>query len=127
MEKRAVFLEAKPMKKTLPLCLALAFCSTLIQAKNPSQSVDFSGNWVLDFSQTKNPPPGLQGYSIAVIRDGQQLKVQTSLEGELQPSRALSGSYPGSGGSPGGSPNGRRGRRGGGMGMPGGGRSGEDG
>jgi hypothetical protein len=110
---------AKPMKKTLPLCLALAFCSPLIQAKKPSQSVDFSGNWVLDFSQTKNPPPGLQSYSIAVNQDEQHLKVRTSLEGELQPARALSESYPGSGGSPGGSPNGRPSRRGGGMGMPG--------
>jgi hypothetical protein len=124
-------MEAKPMKnillfkKTFLLCLAIALCSPLMRAKDPSRTVDFSGKWVLDFSQTKNPPPGLQNYSMAVSQDGQQLKVETSVKGELQPAI----SYPSSGGSnpagagyPGGSsggyPGGRRG--GGGMGSGGG-------
>ncbi len=128
--------------KVLPLCLLVALYSTLMQAKNPSKTVDFSGNWALDFSQTKNPPPGLQDYSMAVKQDGQQLRVETSLQGDLQPANKSNGQYPGSGGGgyPGGSgggyPGGRRGGGGmgggmgriglpmpggGGMGMPGGG------
>jgi hypothetical protein len=72
------------MKKILPVCLALAFCSTLMHAKSASQAADFSGNWVLDASQTKNLPQGLQRYSMAVSQDERQLKVQTRLEGDLQ-------------------------------------------
>lgn len=127
--------------KLLPFCLALALFTTLTLAKSPSKTVDFSGNWALDFSQTKNPPPGLQDYSMAVKQDGHQVKVDTSLQGNLQPADnsrpypdAGGGGYPG--GSGGGYPGGRRGGGGmgggmgriglpmpggGGMGMPGGG------
>jgi hypothetical protein len=104
------------MKKTLVVFLALGFCSTLARAKQPSNAANFSGNWVLDFSQTKNPPAGLQNYSIVVNQDQQELKVQTSFQGELQPAQSGTSGYPG--GSSGGYP-GRRGGMGGGMGMPG--------
>jgi hypothetical protein len=115
------------MKKCLPVFLALAFCSMSLQAKNQSKASDFSGNWVLDFSQTKNPPPGLQNYSMVVNQDQQRLKVETSIQGDVQPAAGQNGPYPG-GGYPGGSSRGYPGRRGGmgvpgrgGMGMPGGG------
>ena len=102
------------MKKSLLAFLALAFCSTFVQAKEPSKPTNFSGNWVLNFGQTKNPPAGLQRYSMVVNQDEQQLKVDTSLQGDLQatPNTPNSGGYPG--GSSGGS--GRRGGMGGGMG-----------
>jgi len=108
------------MKKILLVLLTLAFCSTIVQAKQPSKPTNFSGNWVLSFGQTKNPPAGLQRYSMVVNQDEQQLKVDTSLEGDLQatPNTPNSGGYPG--GSTGGYPGGRRGGMGGGMGMPGG-------
>ena len=104
------------MKKILLVWLTLAFCSTIVQAKQPSKATDFSGNWVLSFGQTKNPPAGLQGYSMVVNQDAQQLKVETSLQGDLQATQNApnSGSYPG--GTPGGS--GRRGGMGGGLGLP---------
>jgi hypothetical protein len=114
------------MKKTWLVFLALAFSSTIVHAKEPSKAANFSGQWVLNFSQTKNPPAGLQGYSMVVNQDERQLKVETSLQGDLQrtPNRLNPGGYPGrsSGGYPG-----RRGGMGGGMGrigmgMPGGGR-----
>jgi len=109
----------------LLVLLTLAFCSTVLQAKQPSKPTDFSGNWALNFDQTKNPPAGLQGYSMVVNQDEQQLKVNTSLQGDLQatPNTPNSGGYPG--GSTGGYPGGRRGGMGVpggiGMGMPGGG------
>ncbi len=108
------------MKKSLLVFLALAFGSTFVGAKEASKPPSFSGNWVLDFSQTKNPPPGLQNYSMVVNQDQQELKVETSLRGDLQPAERQSGSYP-SGGNPGGSSGGYPGGRRGGMGMPGGG------
>ncbi len=102
------------MKKSLLAFLALAFCSPFVQAKQPSKPTNFSGNWVLNFGQTKNPPAGLQHYSMVVNQDEQQLKVNTSLEGDLQatPNTPNSGGYPG--GTSGGS--GRRGGMGGGVG-----------
>lgn len=116
------------MKKIGLVFLALAFCATLVHAKDPAKVANFSGQWVLNFGQTKNPPPGLQGYSMVVNQDERQLKVETSLEGRLQPTqhRPHPGGYPGRSSGGGGYP-GRRGGMGGGMGrigvgMPGGGR-----
>ena len=62
------------MKKILLVWLTLECCSTIVQAKQPSKPTDFSGNWVLSFGQTKNPPAGLQHYSMLVNQDEQQLK-----------------------------------------------------
>jgi hypothetical protein len=103
------------MKKVLPVLLVFAFCSIFLRAKKPSKATNFSGNWVLNFDQTKKPPAGLQGYSMVVSQDERQLKVATTLEGDLQaaPNTPNSG---GGGWSGGGYP----GRRGGiGMGIPG--------
>ena len=102
------------MKKILLVLLTLAFCSTFVQAKEPSKPTNFSGNWVLNFGQTKNPPDGLQGYNLVVNQDGQQLKVETTLQGDLQ----SASNTPNSGGYPGGS--GRKGGMGVGLGVPGG-------
>jgi len=107
------------MKKLVLVLLAAVFSSTLLQGKEPSKPADFSGNWVLNFSETKNPPAGLEGYSMVVSQNQQQLKVQTTLQGDLQPEQGGQnpGSYPG--GSGGGYP-GRRGGMGrGGIGLPG--------
>ena len=105
------------MKKMSLVLLALVLCSIVVRAKQPSSSANFSGNWVLDFNQTKNPPAGLQSYNMAVKQDQQELKVETSLRGDLQPAQSDASGYPG--GSPGGYPGGRGGMGGGGMGMPG--------
>ncbi len=104
--------------------LALSVCGVMGLAKNSQSTVDYSGQWALDFSQTKNPPAGLQEYNMMVKQDGQQMKVETAVQGELKSApdaRSQGSGYPG-----GGYPGGRRGGMGGGMGrigfpMPGGG------
>lgn len=116
--------------KTMPLCLALAFGAALVPAKAPPKPADFSGKWVLDTSQTKNLPQGLESYSMVVKQDAQQLTVKSSLKGDLKPMGDLNGPNPGGqqgAGYPGGPIHGsggigmgRMGRMGG-MGMPGGG------
>ena len=105
------------MKKALLAMLALVALAawiTFVQAKEQSKAANFSGNWVLDFSQTKNPPDGLQGYNLVVIQDEQELKVNTTVLGDFQstPTTSDSGGYPGG--------SGRRGSMGGGLGLPGG-------
>jgi hypothetical protein len=118
------------MKKILWFSLGVILCSTLIGAKEPSKPANYSGNWSLDFGQTKNPPPGLQNYSMVVNQDDQQMKVKTSIEGDLQPttnsqypagqSGGQTGGYPGGGYPGGGYPGGRGGGgMGGGMGRMG--------
>jgi hypothetical protein len=108
------------MKKALLAVLVLAICPAFVQAKDPPNPANFSGSWALDFGQTKNPPAGLQAYTMVVNQDQKQLKVKTSLQGDLQPTQDESNS----GGYPGGSAGGNPGRRGGGigrgMGIPGG-------
>jgi hypothetical protein len=133
------------MKKILLTGLGLALCSTLLHAKDSSKSAksadsakraDFSGNWVLSAGESSNLPAGLDAYSMLVTEDDQQLKVETTLKGDLRP---MEMPYPGGGpgggpgnGGPGnypGSPTGYPGGVGmgmpmpgrGGMGMPGGG------
>ncbi len=105
------------MKKFLFAILALlafAVWMTFVEAKEPSRPHNFSGNWVLNFGQTKNPPDGLQGYELVAKQDERQLKVETTLEGDLQGTP----STPNPVGYPGGS--GRRAGMGGGVGLPGG-------
>src|SRR5208282_6531673 len=99
------------MKRILLVLLALAFCSTLVSAKKPAKATDFSGNWVLNFEQTKNPPAGLQDYRMVVSQDERQLKVTTTLDGNLQVTPNTPSS--GAGGSGGSSRGGYPGRRGG--------------
>jgi len=104
------------MKKMLLVLLALAFCFILISAKKPAKATDFSGNWVLNFDETKNPPAGLQDYRMVVSQDDRQLKVTTTLEGNLQVTPGTPNSGAGTSSRGGGYP----GRRGGmGMGVPG--------
>jgi hypothetical protein len=105
------------MKKFLFAILALfalAVWMTLVQAKETSKPPNFSGNWVLNLGQTKNRPDGLQGYELVAKQDEQQLKVETTLEGDLQGTPSTSNPI----GYPGGS--GRRIGMGGGVGLPGG-------
>jgi len=104
------------MKTILLVFLEIALCSMFVQAKEPSKPTNFSGNWVLDFGQTKNLPAGLESCSMVVSQDQQQLKVETLVKGNLQPTpnMANAGGYPG--GSSRGSSGGGRGSRGGGGG-----------
>jgi hypothetical protein len=105
------------MKKFLLAVLAvmaLAVWMTFGQAKETSKPTNFSGNWVLNFGQTKSPPDGLQGYELVAKQDEQQLKVETTLQGDLQ----RTPSTPNPVGYPGGS--GRRAGMGGSVGLPGG-------
>src|SRR5690242_20296965 len=115
------------MRKTLQLTLSMLACSILL-AKNPSRPIDFTGNWVLDTSRTKNLPQGLDRCAMSVAQNEQQLKVQALVEGDLRPAEddgRTSGRAQGPGGYPG-SPGGYPGRGGigvggvgvGGIGMP---------
>jgi hypothetical protein len=115
------------MKKSILLSLVLASTVVALPAKTPAKAADFSGNWVLDTSRSKNLPQGLESYSMAVQQTQQQLNVKTTLKGDLRPvienprapnspnagpgqGQGAPGQYPGT--QPGGYP--------GGMGMPGG-------
>ena len=103
------------MKETLlAVLLAFVFCPAGGHAKDPSHFANFTGKWVLDFGQTKNPPPGLQDYALLVNQDGHQLKVETLMQGDLQPTPGAVNPGDARARSPGGS-SGRRG----GMGMSG--------
>jgi hypothetical protein len=112
-------MEAKSMKKLLPVFVALSLGAVVLQAKTPPKPANFAGNWVLDTSQTKNLPQGLESYNMVVTQDTQQLKVKTTLKGDLRPTPNLNGSYP-QGGQGTGYPGGYPGRMGGGMGRMGG-------
>ncbi len=109
-------MEAEPMKKVGLISLLLALCSTLAMAQTSEKRVDFSGSWVLDRSQTKNLPDGLENYTMTVAQGAQQLKVETTLEGDLRPTSGSSRNGTQGAGDPGGYPGGRRG---GGLGLPG--------
>lgn len=115
------------MKKSLPLLLGLVVGLTVLEAKSPTSTTDFSGNWVLDLGRSKNLPDGLDSYRLVVSQAAQQMKVESTLEGELKAVENVDAPYPGGrgsgrgggypgGGYPGGGyPGGRRG----GMGIPG--------
>jgi hypothetical protein len=104
------------MKKFLLAVLAvmaLAVWMTFGQAKETSKPTNFSGNWVLNFGQTKNLPDGLQGYELVAKQDEKQLKVETTLQGDLQRTPSTPNPvYPGG--------SGRRAGMGDGLGLPGG-------
>jgi len=107
------------MKKILLVLVAFSVSSTMMQAKKSPKVANFSGNWVLNLDETKNLPAGLEGYSMVVSQDEQQLKVATTLEGKLQEIPTAPTSNAG-GSSRGGYPGGRRGGMGGiGVGLPG--------
>jgi hypothetical protein len=110
----------KPMKEALAVFLAFVFCPGWGHAKDPSHFANFTGQWVLDFGQMKNPPAGLEDYALVVDQDGHELKVVTQMKGDLQPTpgavspggamiRVPGGGYGGRGGM------GMSGRMGGGM------------
>ena len=110
------------MRKTLLICASLALSAALALAKTPADNAQFAGTWALDISQTKNVPDGLESYTMTVVQDSQQVKVDTALSGDLRPTPRTggqnSGGYPGGGGGMG------RGGMGGGMGGMGGGMGG---
>ncbi|MGH9342807.1 MAG: hypothetical protein ACRD19_03470, partial [Terriglobia bacterium] len=106
------------MKKlTALLCATVLSGAALGMAKAPPKPADFSGTWLLDLSQTKDMPQGLESYSMVVRQDPQALKVNTSLKGDVK--EGMSGVNPNGSGGPNGSgyPGGSRGGiHGGGMG-----------
>jgi len=91
------------MRKKLALVCgilaAVLLATQAIQAKSSGGNTDFSGTWVLETSQTKNVPGGLQSYTMTVTQSGQALKVATALQGHLRPSPQTqnAGGHPGSG------------------------------
>ena len=101
------------MNRVTLLCLTFVLCCSSMQAKKPPKPVNFSGTWALDFTQSKDLPPELQNYHIVVTQNGEQLKLKTSVEGNLNHRRSSNeggqgngypgGGYPG-GGYPGGYP-----------------------
>jgi hypothetical protein len=115
----------RSMKKVALLFLALGFCVSFLAAKAPTKPTNFSGTWTLDTHRTKKVPDGLESYSMVVTQNPQQLRVQTTLKGDLRPSPGLNQQYPQSRqgtGYPGRYPGRMGGGMGrmGGMGMPGG-------
>ncbi len=127
------------MNKVALLGLSLVFCCSSVEAKKTPAPANFSGTWVLDFTQSKNLPSGLENYSIVVSQNQKNLEVKTSVKGDLDRQRSASnepngggqgtgypgGGYPGggypNGGYPGGPGMGRMGRIGiPGVGFPGG-------
>lgn len=95
------------MKQFMVVCGTLAFWAVLMsapmQAKTKPKPADFSGQWVLDTSQTKNLPQGLESYTMVVSQNPDQLKVKTVLKGDLSLAGDMNGPYPGGpgGGNPG--------------------------
>ncbi|HEY6291784.1 MAG TPA: hypothetical protein VI455_09530, partial [Terriglobia bacterium] len=85
------------MKTTLSLALLLLFFAPSATPKDspkPSEhSGNWSGNWTLDFVQSRNLPQGLDSYNLTVERDGQELKVESSLQGDLHPAEDANGPY----------------------------------
>ncbi len=78
--------------------MVFACCaSAILLATDSSRSADFTGNWVLDASQTKNLPQGLEEYRLTVAEDAQQLKVDSTLRGDLRAAEDAVGRYPGGG------------------------------
>lgn len=122
------------MNRVTLCCLLLILCCASAGAKEPVKPANFSGTWLLDFTQSKNLPQGLENYRMVVNQASDKLSVKTFVEGNLQRSRPLNlpngggegtgypggsstgGGYPGRGGYPGGGM-GRMGR----IGLPGGG------
>jgi len=82
---------------------AMILVAGAMQAKSSGNNTDFSGTWVLETSQTKKVPEGLQSYTMTVTQSGHEMKVATALQGDLRPSPRIqnAGGYPG-GGYPGG-------------------------
>jgi hypothetical protein len=59
----------------------------LLVARDSSNAANFSGNWILDLSRTKNLPQGLDRCNMSVNQDQLQLKVETMVEGDLRPAQ----------------------------------------
>jgi len=74
----------KPFMNLLAVCLTLTLTVPRAIAQDNSVPPNIAGKWVLDFSRTKNPPAGLQDYTLAVKLDAQQISVETALVGNLQ-------------------------------------------
>jgi hypothetical protein len=117
------------MNRVALFSLSLVLCCSSLEAKKPAQPANFSGTWVLDFTQSKDLPPTLENYSMVVSQNQQNFEVKTTVKGNLNPRQNASdepgqggpgtgypgGGYPG-GGYPGGGPGMHRMGR---MGMPG--------
>jgi hypothetical protein len=82
------------MKKFVLLCLIFSWGAISIEAKAPPKTADFTGNWILDMSQTKKVPDGLDTYSMVIKQDARQLNVQTKLQGNLRPDSSPTATSP---------------------------------
>jgi hypothetical protein len=109
LETGRLFQEVRAMKRSGLLLFVFSFCAASLAAKTPPKRANFSGNWILDTSQTKNVPDGLESYSMAVKQSLDELNVQTKLKGNPYTTDNLTRRYPQGGqgtGSPNGSPGG---------------------
>ena len=79
---------------------------------------DFSGWWVMDMHRTHDVPSHLRSYQLNVRQTGQQITINTSVEGDFRLERRRQGIPGGGGNFPGGRQRGG-GSRGGGGGMSG--------
>lgn len=101
------------MNRVILFCLSLTLCCASAEAKKPPTPANFSGTWVLDFTQSKNLPQGLENYRMVINQNPDKLAVKTSVEGSLNRRRSSNApsvggegtGYPG-GGNPGGYPGG---------------------
>lgn len=58
--------------------------AALALAKTPPKPADFSGTWVLDRSQSKGTPVGLESYRLIVSQTPEEVKVNATLQGDVK-------------------------------------------
>ena len=115
------------MKKLVAiLALSTAMTAGYSFAGGGGTQANFSGKWILDMQKTKDVPSRLQSYKMNVTQTGQQITVESNVEGSFRQTDGQEGQegggYP-EGGSQGGRyPGGGSRYPGGGGGYPGGGR-----
>lgn len=73
------------MKRLTWMVGALFLCGgALGLAKTPPKPANFSGTWILDASQTKGAPAGLESYRMVVLQKPDEIKVSTALKGDVK-------------------------------------------
>lgn len=72
------------MNRAICFLCAATLGGTLGLAKTPPKPADFSGTWILDASQSKGTPLGLESYRLAVSQNPDEVKVNASLKGDVK-------------------------------------------
>jgi hypothetical protein len=81
------------MRKIVLFSLVFSW-GVLVQTKTPSKAADFSGKWILDISHTKKVPDGLDSYGMSVTQNAHEIKVVTTVRGDIQPEMGPTGTSP---------------------------------